>query len=139
VAVRVRRSGTILCAAQSDPEPGDVYLDDGAHYWLSRTTKLIRTDDEGDTWRFVCAPPPDDLVLDPGFVGIPLCSVSMTDEDYPTPARHGLSLVVCAFPDGSCSTYVWVREDHDGHRGTRLLCLSAAVHALRNLPESEAY
>ena len=35
MAVRIRADGTIICAAMSDPEPGDTYLHDGIHHILS--------------------------------------------------------------------------------------------------------
>ena len=35
MAVRIRRDGRILCAAQHPEESGDTYLDDGLHYRLS--------------------------------------------------------------------------------------------------------
>ncbi len=35
MALRIRRDGRILCAAMHQPEPGDTYLDDDAHYHLS--------------------------------------------------------------------------------------------------------
>ena len=39
MAIRIRKSldGTTIavCAAETDPKPGDVYLDDAAHYALS--------------------------------------------------------------------------------------------------------
>lgn len=38
MSIRIRNSGGMtaaLCAAESDPLPGDVYLDDGQHYALS--------------------------------------------------------------------------------------------------------
>jgi hypothetical protein len=38
MAIRVRQVGgktVALCAVESDPQPGDLYLDDGVHYALS--------------------------------------------------------------------------------------------------------
>lgn len=38
MAIRIRQSGGLtvaLCAAETDPEPGDVYLDDPQHYALA--------------------------------------------------------------------------------------------------------
>ena len=49
MAVRVRRSGEIVCAAFSDARDGDVYVDDAVHYWLAVAGALV-TGDEGDTW-----------------------------------------------------------------------------------------
>jgi len=52
MALRVRNgTGPVLCAAQSDPEPGDTYLDDAVHHLLHTTWGILATDDEGDTWR----------------------------------------------------------------------------------------
>lgn len=41
MALRVRINGDILCAALHPPELGDVYIDDGVHYWLSVRARLI--------------------------------------------------------------------------------------------------
>lgn len=38
MAIRIRTVGGVrvaLCAAETDPEPGDVYLNDGEHYALA--------------------------------------------------------------------------------------------------------
>lgn len=35
MAVRIRADGTIVCAAKSNPQPGDTYLHDGIHHILS--------------------------------------------------------------------------------------------------------
>ena len=38
MAIRIRASNGLtiaLCAAETDPEPGDIYLDDAAHYALA--------------------------------------------------------------------------------------------------------
>ena len=38
MAIRLREVGGVmvaLCAVESDPEPGDIYLDDGHHYALA--------------------------------------------------------------------------------------------------------
>lgn len=44
MAVRIRRSGKILCAAMYPEEKGDIYLDDGLHYYLSVEKKLLVTE-----------------------------------------------------------------------------------------------
>lgn len=50
MAVRVRKeSGNIVCAAFSEAEEGDVYVNDAVHYWLASIGLLV-TNDEGDTW-----------------------------------------------------------------------------------------
>ncbi len=57
MAVRIRADGRIVCAAQSDPEPGDCYLDDAVHARLAgaeeNSLHVLVTDDEGDTWEFI--------------------------------------------------------------------------------------
>ena len=35
MAIRVRKDGTMWCAAHSEPMEGDTYIDDGLHYHLS--------------------------------------------------------------------------------------------------------
>lgn len=44
MAVRVRVDGRILCAAMHPQEPGDVYLDDEEHYWLSVEMRILVTE-----------------------------------------------------------------------------------------------
>ena len=44
MALRIRKSGVILCAAMHSPEPGDVYIHDGLHYELSVIHKVIVTE-----------------------------------------------------------------------------------------------
>jgi len=41
MALRIRKDGTILCAANTKAAEGDVYLDDNIHYHLSVLTKAI--------------------------------------------------------------------------------------------------
>ena len=41
MAVRIRKDGTIVCAAKSQPEDGDGYIDDGLHYILSVGLKVL--------------------------------------------------------------------------------------------------
>ena len=45
MAVRIRMSGDIICAAMSIEEPGDLYIDDELHYYLSVTNKLLLADE----------------------------------------------------------------------------------------------
>ena len=40
MALRVRTSGRILCAAKSKPEEGDVYIDDAVHGWLAGSYEI---------------------------------------------------------------------------------------------------
>lgn len=54
MAIRLRKvSGgeVALCAAETDPEPGDIYLDDGWHYALAAKFAL---DWQGETvnWKY---------------------------------------------------------------------------------------
>lgn len=44
MAVRIRKSGEILCAATHPRLPGDTYIDDGLHYTLSAEKKLLVTE-----------------------------------------------------------------------------------------------
>ncbi len=63
MALRIRSDGKILCAAMHPPLPGDTYIDDGLHYHLSVTKKLIVTEPyerhimRGEWW-FVGSVPP---------------------------------------------------------------------------------
>lgn len=55
MAVRIRADGkTIVCAAKSEPLPGDFYLGDEFHYALAVELKVLRCvgqDDNGaDLW-----------------------------------------------------------------------------------------
>jgi hypothetical protein len=46
MALRIRKTGEILCAAHTSAEEGDTYLDDGIHYTLSVLTKAIRASED---------------------------------------------------------------------------------------------
>lgn len=52
MAVRIRKDGIIVCAAHSEPEDGDCYLDDAVHYRLYTLGVLHSNHDEVDTWYF---------------------------------------------------------------------------------------
>ncbi len=57
MAVRIRQDRSIIvCAAKSDPEKGDVYLDDNIHYVLAtemRVLSVFAHDSSGaDLWQF---------------------------------------------------------------------------------------
>lgn len=41
MAIRVRKDGSMICAAHSAPEPGDTYIDDGLHYEMSQVHGVI--------------------------------------------------------------------------------------------------
>ena len=41
MAVRIRRDGTIICAAESEPEESDCYIDDPTHYRLHAEMKVL--------------------------------------------------------------------------------------------------
>jgi len=56
MAIRWRRGGRLLCAAKSDPEEGDTYIDDRLHYQLSVISRAIIADvnEEGTgLWHWV--------------------------------------------------------------------------------------
>ncbi|HUV67178.1 MAG TPA: hypothetical protein VMW24_25035 [Sedimentisphaerales bacterium] len=60
MAVRLRANGkTIVCAAKSEVEDGDCYIDDNWHYELAVELKVLRVigEDEfdADLWAFVNA------------------------------------------------------------------------------------
>jgi hypothetical protein len=44
MAVRVRETGEVLCAAMHEPHEGDVYLHDGIHYMLSVEARVLVTE-----------------------------------------------------------------------------------------------
>lgn len=44
MAVRIRKSGKILCAAMHPAEDGDTYIDDNVHYELSVVAKVLITE-----------------------------------------------------------------------------------------------
>lgn len=71
MAVRIRKTGEILCAAMHPEEPGDVYLDDGIHYRLSVELKVLvsepmeRHQHDGLWWWRDEVP--DDRAIDPFY------------------------------------------------------------------------
>lgn len=44
MALRIRESGQVVCAAMHEPEPGDTYVDDEVHYRLSVETAALVTE-----------------------------------------------------------------------------------------------
>ncbi len=53
MAIRIRKTGELLCAAHTAPMEGDTYLDDDIHYYLSQLTRAIRpskTHDIDNLW-----------------------------------------------------------------------------------------
>ena len=44
MAVRIRRSGVIVCAAMHPEREGDTYIDDGLHYELAVERRLLVTE-----------------------------------------------------------------------------------------------
>jgi len=44
MAVRIRESGKVLCAAMHGEGEEDLYLDDGIHYYLSVVAKVLVTE-----------------------------------------------------------------------------------------------
>ena len=56
MALRWRKDGLLLCAAKSQEEPGDTYLDDRLHYLLSVTMGVVVPDaleDRNGLWHWV--------------------------------------------------------------------------------------
>lgn len=41
MAIRVRKDGTMWCAAHTDSQPGDTYIDDTLHYEMSVVHSVI--------------------------------------------------------------------------------------------------
>ena len=59
MAIRWRRDGRLVCAAMSEAEEGDVYIDDNLHSKLSVITRSIVADvdhKENGLWSFVTRP-----------------------------------------------------------------------------------
>lgn len=53
MAIRIRKTGELLCAAHTEPMGGDTYLNDNIHYYLSVLTEAIRpskTHDIDNLW-----------------------------------------------------------------------------------------
>lgn len=44
MALRIRKDGRVLCAALHEAEEGDMYVDDGLHYYLSVEQKVLVTE-----------------------------------------------------------------------------------------------
>lgn len=72
MSVRIRKDGTIVCAAMHPEMPDDTYINDGLQYRLSVQYGVLVTDDEhnnghGLWWWFDAVPPeknkPDDSNL----------------------------------------------------------------------------
>jgi len=56
MAIRWRKNGVLICAAMSEAEPGDTYINDGLHYQLSVVTRAIVADPqhkENGLWHWV--------------------------------------------------------------------------------------
>jgi hypothetical protein len=72
MAFRVRRDGSIVCAAMFDAEPGDTYIDDGLAHELAVTRKLLVSEPmemhqhTGRWWWRGSVP--EDVTIDPFFV-----------------------------------------------------------------------
>lgn len=43
MAVRIRNTGEIVCAAYNEAKEGDIYIDDNLHYYLSVEQKVLIT------------------------------------------------------------------------------------------------
>ncbi len=44
MSIRWRTDGRLLCAATHGEEPGDTYIDDRLHYWLSVVCRALVAD-----------------------------------------------------------------------------------------------
>ena len=56
VAMRWRKDGRLLCAAMTEPEEGDTYIDDTLHYQLSMISRAVMADVDHETnglWHWV--------------------------------------------------------------------------------------
>lgn len=56
MAIRWRIDGQLICAAMSDPEKDDTYIDDRLHYKLSVISKAIIADvkhEENGIWHWL--------------------------------------------------------------------------------------
>ncbi len=49
MSIRIRKDGTMLCAAKSEPMEGDRYIDDTLHYFLSVDLNVLHTDDDPES------------------------------------------------------------------------------------------
>ena len=73
MALRIRKNGVILCAAMHKEEDGDVYINDGVHYYLSVIQKIIVTESieqhktRGEWWWKWNVP--KDVKIDPYYFG----------------------------------------------------------------------
>jgi hypothetical protein len=56
MSIRWRVDGKLICAAMSDPEEGDTYIDDRLHYQLSVISRVIMADVDHETnglWHWI--------------------------------------------------------------------------------------
>ena len=56
MSIRWRQDGTLICAAMSDEEDGDTYIDDRLHYQLSAISKTILADvdhEQNGLWHWI--------------------------------------------------------------------------------------
>lgn len=76
MAVRIRATGEIVCAAMNPEQPGDTYIDDDLHYRLSAERKvLVTTPHEvhsttGGQWWWK-GQIPDDVEIDGFYLNAP--------------------------------------------------------------------
>jgi hypothetical protein len=50
MSLRWRKNGTLLCAAGSQAELDDTYIDDRLHYLLSEILHVIEPNDDASEW-----------------------------------------------------------------------------------------
>jgi hypothetical protein len=56
MAIRWRKDDSLICAAMSDPEEGDTYIDDRLHYQLSVISRAILADvdhEKNGLWHWI--------------------------------------------------------------------------------------
>jgi hypothetical protein len=75
MSLRIRRDGRVLCASMHPEEPGDVYINDGLHYFLSVEAKVLVTEYADDhakrgEWWWRGRQPPD-VTIDKFYLGEP--------------------------------------------------------------------
>lgn len=53
MALRIRKSGRVVCAKYHKPRPGDCYIDDNVHYRLAVEMNVLKpVNKRGTVWAF---------------------------------------------------------------------------------------
>lgn len=81
MAVRIRKDGRVLCAAMFPAEPGDMYINDSLHYYLSVEVRVLVTEPHEShsrhgQWWWANAVPADAQIDDFYTRKEPLCLVN---------------------------------------------------------------